>query len=142
MRSVLLVFAWFIFCGAAHAKDSKSVGDWVFIGNQGDGDSYYSKSSVDRDGDFVNVRTVINIKTGKNFTKESDGFKSYVGYFAIDCKRWLYVLTHSFRYEETFGQGKLVLGFDEKKSIAEEDIKPIDKTHLLHKLAVAVCKKH
>lgn len=140
MRSLLITLLCIFYWGIVHAKETKPVGDWVFIGNQGDGDSFYSASSIDREGDFVSVRTVMNIETGKNFKKELEPNKSFVSYFVIDCKRWLFVMKNSFSYEEKFGQGKLVLSFDENKTISEVDIKPIDKRHLLHKLAVAICK--
>jgi len=128
------------FSYVAFAASPKSTADWVYVGNDGHGDSYYSKASIKREGDFASVRTVMNAKDSKQFTGTSQSFKSFVSYFVFDCKRWMFTMQNTFTYAEDFGEGSLILGLDEQRKATAEDIKPIDKKHLLHKAALSACK--
>ncbi len=69
-------------------------------------------------------------------------FKSELADFAIGCKNWQLVMEDKALYVDNFGRGTLVRkdAFD-PKNFSDQDIIPIDRAHLLHKVAIKVCKK-
>lgn len=126
----------------AYSQNKKTKDDWIYVGTSSKNEGYYSESSVIREGQFVTVRTVMNVADWREFTNDNDPFKSFVSIFIIDCKNWTAVMGDNIEYSEKFGKGKKGKEIKfRKEEVAEDNIQPINKKNLLHKIALMVCEK-
>lgn len=117
--------------------------DWVYYADSGKSgfEIYFSKSSVKKNGEFVEVKVVKNFAEPQEFKAEKPYFKflSSVETQSIDCSKRIYRNARTEKWTELWGKGNLKKAYDYDASKPNAWSNPIKDTQIEGALMAKIC---